>query len=108
MININGLDWQISLVEPYSPMLKRSDGGYTVGMCDRTEQTIYVSSALQGEFLRKVLIHEVCHSAMMSYGIIMSIEQEELFCDLIATYGDEIFEIADRVFAALNQNRIVA
>lgn len=108
MIHINGLDWQIILVEPHSHMLKRSDGSYTVGMCDRTEQTIYVSSALQGEFLRKVLIHEVCHSAMMSYGIIMSIEQEELFCDLIATYGDEIFEIADRVFAALNQNRIVA
>lgn len=89
-------------------MLRRSDGGYTVGMCDRTLQTIYVSSALQGEFLRKVLIHEVCHSAMMSYGIIMSIEQEELFCDLISTYGDEIFEIADRVFAALNRNRISA
>lgn len=108
MIYINGLEWNISLVEPHSPILRRSDGSYTVGMCDRTERTIYVSSALQGEFLRKVLIHEACHSAMMSYGIIMSIEQEELFCDLIATYGDEIFEIADRVFAALNQNRIVA
>ena len=108
MFQVNGLNWEISLVEPHSPMLRRSDRSYTVGMCDRTEQTIYVSSALQGEFLRKVLIHEVCHSAMMSYGIIMSIEQEELFCDLIATYGDEIFEIADRVFAALNQNRIVA
>lgn len=108
MFTVNNLEWNISLVEPHSPMLRRSDGGYTVGMCDRTERTIYVSSALQGEFLRKVLIHEVCHSAMMSYGIIMSIEQEELFCDLIATYGDEIFEIADRVFAALNQNRMSA
>lgn len=108
MYRMNGFEWDINLVEPYSPMLRRSDGSFTVGMCDRETQNIYISYQLQGEFLRKVLIHEVCHSAMMSYGIIMSIEQEELFCDLIATYGDEIFEIADRVFAALNQNRIVA
>lgn len=105
---MNGLKWSVYVVEPFSSMLRRSDDGYAVGMCDRAEQAIYVSDMLQGPFLRKVLIHEVCHSAMMSYGISMSIEQEELFCDLIATYGDEIFEVADRMFAALNQNRISA
>lgn len=108
MYTINGLNWSVCVAVPHSPMLRRSDGGYTVGMCDRTKQAIYVSNILRGAFLRKVLIHEVCHSAMMSYNISMTIEQEELFCDLIATYGDEIFEVADRVFVALNQNKISA
>ena len=82
-------------------MLMRSDLSYTVGMCDRETQTIYISELLQGKFLRKVLIHEVCHSAMCSSGIDMSVEQEELFCDLVATYGDEIIGIVDNVFLAL-------
>ena len=90
MYQINGKTWYIMLVHSDNPMLMRSDGSYTVGMCDRITQTIYISELLKGKFLRKVLIHEVCHSAMFSYSIDMSVEQEELFCDLVATYGDEI------------------
>ena len=105
MYQINGKTWCIRLVQGDSPMLMRSDGSYTVGMCDRITQTIYISELLQGKFLRKVLIHEVCHSAMFSYGIDMSVEQEERFCDLIATYGDEIFEVADGLFAVLRRTK---
>lgn len=101
MYQINGKTWYIRLVQSDSTMLMRSDGSYTVGMCDRAKQTVYISELLQGKFLRKVLIHEVCHSAMFSYGIDMSVEQEELFCDLVATYGDEIIGIVDNVFLAL-------
>ena len=103
MYQINNKTWNIRLVRSDSPMLIRGDGSYTVGMCDRTTQTIYISNLLQGKFLRKVLIHEICHSAMFSYGIDMSVEQEELFCDLIATYGDEIIGIVDNVFRALKE-----
>ena len=103
MYQINGKTWYIRLTQSDSPMLMRSDGSYTVGMCDRTKQTIYISELLQGKFLRKVLIHEVCHSAMFSYGIDMSVEQEELFCDLVATYGDEIFDVVDNLFTVLRR-----
>ena len=101
MYQINGKTWYIRLVQSDSPMLMRSDGSYTVGMCYRTTQTIYISDLLQGKFLRKVLIHEVCHSAMCSYGIDMSVEQAELFCDLVSTYGAEIIGIVDSIFNAL-------
>jgi len=37
--------------------------------------------------MKKVLCHELTHAAMFSYGIELSIEQEELLADLIATYG---------------------
>lgn len=103
MYRINNKTWNIRFVQSDSPMLMRSDGSYTVGMCDRTTQTIYIPDLLQGKFLRKVLIHEVCHSAMFSYGIDMSVEQEEMFCDLLATYGDEIIGIVDNVFRVLSE-----
>lgn len=100
---MNGIEWAVRTVPHNSSMLMRSDGSKTVGMCDRGTKEICISDMLQGAFLRKVLIHEVCHSAMMSYGIDMSLEQEELFCDLVATYGDEIFEVSDSLFMALKR-----
>ena len=103
MYKINGITWYMIRVRSDSPMLMRSDGSITVGMCDRETQTIYVSDALHGRFLRKVLLHEICHSAMFSYGIYMSVDQEELFCDLLSTYGDEIIAITDSVFKALSE-----
>ena len=101
MFFMNGIKWKVLFVKQDSEYLKTSLGNYTVGMCDRATQTIYISELLQGKFLRKVLIHEVCHSAMCSYGIDMSVEQEELFCDLVSTYGDEIIGIVDNIFNAL-------
>ena len=103
MYKINGITWYMIRVRSDSPMLMRSDGSITVGMCDRETQTIYVSDALHGRFLRKVLLHEICHSALFSYGIDMSVDQEELFCDLLSTYGDEIIAITDSVFKALSE-----
>ena len=103
MYKINGITWYMIRVRSDSPMLMRSDGSITVGMCDRDTQTIYISDALHGRFLRKVLLHEICHSAMFSYGIDMSVDQEELFCDLLSTYGDEIIAITDSVFKALSE-----
>ena len=103
MYKINGITWYMIRVRSDSPMLMRSDGSITVGMCDREAQTIYISDALHGRFLRKVLLHEICHSAMFSYGIDMSVDQEELFCDLLSTYGDEIIAITDSVFKALSE-----
>ena len=103
MYKINGITWYMIRVRSDSPMLMRSDGSITVGMCDRETQTIYISDALNGRFLRKVLLHEICHSAMFSYGIDMSVDQEELFCDLLSTYGDEIIAITDSVFKSLSE-----
>ena len=35
---------------------------------------------------------------MFSYNVEMSLEQEELLADIIASYGDEIFDITDQMF----------
>lgn len=103
MYVMNGKVWQIKYVSPYSDMLRRSDGSVTVGMCDRNTNTIYVADNLQGQFLRKVLLHEVTHSAIFSYGIDMSVDQEEMLCDFLATFSDEIISVVDNVFRSLSE-----
>lgn len=66
-------------------------------------RTIYIDSTLNGKFLKKVLCHELTHAAMFSYGIELSIEQEELLADLIATYGEEIILITNKIFKKLKE-----
>ena len=98
MFNINGETWRIVLVSPGHPELRRSDGSVTIGMCDDVAKCIYLDDTLDPALMRKVLAHEVSHAAMFSYNVELTLEQEELIADLIATYGEEIFEITNQVF----------
>lgn len=100
---MNGILWTVRMVNSNSPLLMRSNHTMTVGMCDRSTCEIYLSDRLQGAFLRKVLIHEICHSAMLSYDINISVPEEERLCDFVASYGDEIFAIVDSLFMALRR-----
>jgi len=100
---MNGILWTVRFVNSSSPLLMRSNNTMTIGMCDINRHEICLSDKLHGAMLRKVLIHEVTHSAMASYGIEMSIEQEEIFCSLVSTYGDEIFGVVDNLFTILRR-----
>lgn len=79
-------------------MLYREDGSLTVGSCDNGSKTIYIDNSLSGGFLRKVICHEITHAAMFSYKVRLSPDQEELLADIIATYGDEIIYVTNKVF----------
>lgn len=103
MFTINGIQWNILFVPAGSPELRRSDNSATVGVCDFSTRCIYLCDGLYGAFLRKVFIHEVCHSAVFSYSIKLDINQEEFLCDFIASFGDEIFAIVDELFATLKR-----
>jgi hypothetical protein len=67
-------------------------------MCDDNLKCIFVAIGLSAVMLKKVLCHEIVHAAMFSYNVELTLEQEELIADLIATYGEEIFEITNQVF----------
>ena len=56
---------------------------------------------LDEQMLWKVLCHEITHAAMFSYNILLTIDQEELLADLVATYGYEIIEITNKVFSKI-------
>lgn len=56
-------------------------------MCSNTDKAIFISENLDTFMRKKVLCHEVTHAAMFSYNVNLSIEQEEIVADLVATYG---------------------
>ena len=82
-------------------MLIREDGIRTLGMCDKDTKTIYLAENLEGSMLKKVICHEIVHAAMFSYDVYLSLEQEEVIADIIATYGEEIINITNKVFYKL-------
>lgn len=103
MFTINGEQWQIKLCSVHHPMLQRSDGSLSIGACDDASKTIYLNGALRGNLLKKVLCHELTHAAMFSYNVELSLEQEELLAELIATYGEEIIDITNVLFYKLRE-----
>ena len=98
MFNINGEEWKILVVSPNDQHLRRTDGGYTIGVCDDNLKCIFVATGLSMVLLKKVLCHEIVHAAMFSYNVDLTLEQEELVADLIATYGEEIIEVTNKMF----------
>jgi len=101
MITINGIEWRVKFVHLWDEMLIREDGVRTWGMCDRDTKTIYLAENLEGSMLKKVICHELVHAAMFSYNVYLSLEQEEVIADIIATYGEEIINITNKVFRKL-------
>ena len=103
MVNINGEDWRVLIVSSNHPKLMRSDGSFTIGVCDDNDKTIYVAEGLSNHYTRKVICHELTHACMFSYDVFLTIEQEEIVADLIATYGREIVCQTNVVFNRLKE-----
>lgn len=105
MININGEYWRVLLVSPHHPQLMRGDGSYTIGVCDDIYKTIYICEDLNSKLMKKVLCHELTHAAMFSYNVEMNLAQEEMFADLVATYGQEIVCTTNLFFKRIKEYR---
>lgn len=103
MFKINNLDWGIKKVSPNHPELERENGSFALGSCNIETRLIYLSETIPSYKLKKVLCHEITHAAMFSYNVKMSIEQEEFVADLIATYGNEIIEITNKIFSRITE-----
>lgn len=101
---LNGLIWKIRIVNPRSSMLVDRTNTRNIAVTDPVRKTIYVSSALSGESLVVVLIHELGHCAMVSFNLLDDIhrmvrpeywfEAEEWLCNFLADYGIRLFSIA--------------
>lgn len=102
MFLINNIYWKLTFVEPNYPLLINYDGGYSIGACDNLTRTIYINNTLTGSLLKKVLCHQLTHAAMFSYGVTLSLQQEELVADLISTYGEEIIYTTNKIFVRLS------
>ena len=98
---MNGLRWRVRFTYPTDPVLVDRTGTLTIGVTDSATMTIYLSNKLRGEFLNRVLIHELSHCVMYSYRLIDSIhrmckrkywiDMEEFCANLLANYGNQVF-----------------
>ena len=101
---MNGYLWRISFVDPNSDYLVDRTGKLRVATTDPVTYHVYLSDELSGDFLNRVLIHELGHCAMISFDLLDDIhrmvkhqywiEAEEWVCNFIADYGLKIFSVA--------------
>ena len=89
------------MVPPDSPHLLRSDFSRTVGVTDNSVKTVYVSDLLRGRFLDKVNSHELVHVFSFVNNLYIPIDIEEQIADFLATYGRDIFAVADDILERL-------
>lgn len=104
---MNGIEWSVIDVPKDSSLLIDRTGVLTVAVTDPLVHSVYISSEVTGSFRCKVLIHEICHCALVSYGLLSYIhhavkpeywiEAEEWLCNLMADYGGLIFANAFNV-----------
>ena len=101
---MNGLRWRVRFTYPTDPVLVDRTQTLTVAVTDPQTMTIYLSNKLRGEFLTRVVLHELSHAMMYSYHYLDEIHRyckkqywiamEELIANLIADRAYEIFQRA--------------
>lgn len=101
MFEINNIPWKIYVVSANDSILLRSNGVPSVGVTDNQTKTIYISDLLSRDFLEKVVSHELVHAFSFSYGLYIPIDTEEQIADFLATYGREVFDLADSLLSDL-------
>lgn len=113
---MNGYLWRVKFVKPDSSFLVDRTNNLRVATTDPVTRCIYLSDQLTGDFRNTVLLHELGHCAMFSYGLLKEIhsivdpedwiEVEEWVCNFIADYGLKIFETAYEVLGEEAWDRI--
>lgn len=93
------------MVAPSHPMLITPWHTLAYGVCDKINQTIYLSNLLYDFQLQEVLCHELAHAVLYSYGIEMSYDEEEIVADIVANYGNEIINLSKIIFDKIKMPR---
>lgn len=101
MFKINNTIWSLQFVKPNSEKLMRSDGSFTVGCTDANDYTIYIADNVSGNFLHKIITHELCHAYFISYDVYMPIYIEEIICDTVSKYGRQIVDSSECIYSNL-------
>ena len=101
---MNGLRWNVRWTNSADPILVDRTGNLSVAVTDPDTMTIYLSNQLRGGLLTTVVLHELSHAMMISYGYLEQIhryckkrywvDMEELIANLIANQAKEIFQRA--------------
>lgn len=102
---MNDILWHVKRVHPESVLLFDRTGHQTVATTDPTTHAVYLSEALDGGFLRRVLTHELVHCLLISFGMLPELHHmakdderialEEWACNLIADFAPFVLSICN-------------
>lgn len=95
-VGINGFEWEVVFTSSAKDLM-RSDGSLTFGVTDRNVMCIYLSSSLKGSLLRKVLLHELTHAFIFSYGYYLTIDEEEFICSFMDCYAYDLVSLTNNL-----------
>lgn len=98
---VNNTRWDIKYVPPNSEHLKNSLGICTLGVCDNSQKTIFLSNRLSGKMLDKVICHELTHVYSFENDYVMDIQTEEIVADFMSLFGRDIIYLADEIMGNL-------
>lgn len=106
---MNGIHWTVRWVHPDSILLIDRTNHKTVATTDPYTHQVYLSETLRGDFLRRVLTHELGHCAMVSYNMLgdvakmakpeQRINMEEWVCNLISDHSREILFLSETLLS---------
>lgn len=102
-MTVNGIKWRIVFTD--NPHDLELNGTVRLGITDRNTHTIYIHSNLQGDLLKKVLLHELTHAWLFSYGYDLSVEVEEMLCGFVDTF---LFDLSDTLDVLLETKAVKA
>lgn len=104
---LNGRFWRVVMVDGGSDALIDRTGSSCLATTDPSAMTVYIDRSLSGDMLSRVLIHEMCHCLMVSYGLIDELHSmvkrsywvraEEWVCNLFADYASLVLMKASKV-----------
>lgn len=102
--------WRVLHVSPDDARLVDRTGTLTVATTDPINKIVCMSADLSGEFYMRVLIHEISHCALVSFGLLDDlammvkpeylVQAEEWICNFIADYGVQVFDAAYKVIGS--------
>ena len=103
MFTVNGIEWDLSLVEPYSGNLKRSDNTITLGVTDNNAKTIYINNRLSDDMFDKVLCHELVHVYSFENDCDIDIQTVEIIANFMSLFGRDIIYLLDDLVKILKR-----
>lgn len=100
---LNGRTWRVTFVNPNSLLLVDRRNSHTLATTDPYAHQVYISNALSGDLLRRVLAHELGHCVMVSYDMLPYlhkmtrkeywVDMEEWVCNFLAEFSPIVHTI---------------
>lgn len=101
MIVINNIIWNLYIVDSNDINLIRDDGGYTIGVTDWNQKAIFISKNIDYDKFKKVLMHEITHAFIFSYGFPIDIYAEECMCSFVENYAQQIINKTNEILGEM-------